>query len=237
MNRLFVNALKSVGLVGAGDDPEAQVTFWKSKDSEMRTTDPDVTKVLTSAESAPGQGDSMPELDLSAIESEDIRKAVETAIAAKDAEIEDLKAQLEPDESPVDKADPEVQAILKAQQEEVAKLREELADEQKTRRVEKFTAKAAPMETLLGKAEEMGPVLEALEAADPDAYNKLESALVAASQREELAHLFKTLGHEGESEADPISARDSWVAKNRNEGETEYDARARFWKAHPEMRS
>lgn len=304
MNRLFVNALKSVGLVSSGDDPEAQVTFWKSADFDKREFDReqrdrlaasgvalpdgsfpivnkqdlanaiqafgragnktaarkhiikraralgatemlpdgwDMTKMSTDAESAKTlQGDGMPEVDLSAIEDADLRKSIEETYDGQQTRIAELQSQIDelnpPD--PVEKADPEIQELVKAQEERLAKAEEALAKERSERRRTEYIGKAKPLEMLLGKADEMGPVLAELAEAAPDAYEKLEGALVAASQRDELAKLFAKMGTEGEGEADPIGRRDAFVKSYLadNPGKSEVEARAEFWKQNPDAK-
>jgi hypothetical protein len=51
-----------------------------------------------------------------------------------------------------------------------------------------------------------------------------------------MAKLFSVMGAgEGEGDADPIAKRDSWVAANKRDSETDAQARARFWVEHPDM--
>ena len=310
MNRLFVNALKSVGLVTSGDDPEATVTFWKAKDVEKtlpgsiedrlarivdayHTTFPtrpnDMPRRVSSVfenfilveaagetirlpyiESEAGQvvfgnpedvavetaivgkmlgeidaegnmtpsagsatveeGDGMP-IDLSAIEDADLRKSIEDALAEKDSQITALQAEITPEPDPVEKASDEVKAILKSQEEELAKVRDDLAKERATRRQAEF-AKRAERLAFIGKADDMAPVLEEIEASvSPETYEKLETALQTANSRVEAAAnqgLFKELGTEEGSEAAYEDRRDAWVEKNRKDDESVAQARKRF---------
>ena len=180
----------------------------------------------------------MPELDLSAIENDDLRKQVSDALAEKDQELAEATAtiaELTKTEDPVEPESDEVKALVKAQSEELEKVRADLAAEQKARRTESFISKAEPLAPFIGKPDDMGPVLEELEASSPKAYAKLESAMLAAAQRSDLADLFKTLGPTGESDADPIAQRDAWVSKNRKDDESVFDARSRFWKENPSV--
>jgi len=226
MNRLWVDEIVSIGLVAAGDNPPATVEIYKSHTEPVSITD--------NAESVPARpGASM---DLSAIEDKDLRKSVEDHIAASDQKISDLESQVEKTEpDPVDDASDEVKAVLKAQSDELEKVRKDLDDERSARRTAEYVAKAEPFTGLLGDPAEVGPVLAELAEAAPEAYAKLEGSLTAASQRADLADLFKETGAGGgEAETDPIEKRDAWVADNKKDGETADQTRARFWKENPE---
>lgn len=298
MNRLFVNALKSVGLVGSGDDPEATVTFWKSADLNKRTFSqeqrealaekgqalpdgsfpivtksdlqnavqafgrasnkaaarkhiisraralgatemlPDsweVTKMDASAESA--QVVTGEPMDLSAIESEDLRKSIEDALAEKDSQISELTAKVDdltPDPDPVEKADDEVRALIEKEREEREALQKQLDAERATRREAEFLAKAKKLEYAVGKPEDIASHLEKLEAAAPESYAELEKVLQTAASRVEAAMnqgLFKELGTSEGTEAAYEDKRDAWVEKNRKDGESLQEARGRFLKS------
>jgi hypothetical protein len=230
-NRLFVDELVSVGMVTSGDNPDADVVIYKSHplQTEILPDGETTPSMDTSAESTPSKYEVR--MDLSAIEDQDLRKTVEDRIA-------DLESQIPAAEVDVTKdADPEVQDYVAKQSAEIAKLREDLEAERTARRDTEFIGKAAQYELLLGKAEEIGPVLAALADAAPDAYAKLESSLAAAAARKDLAKLFAEFGAgETEGDADPIAKRDVWVQANRKDGETNQQAAARFWKENPEMK-
>lgn len=228
-NRLYVDKLVSIGLVEAGDNPEAEVLIYKSRPDEGST----MTK---SAESAPTT--KKVHMDLSAIEDQDLRKSVEDHIAGFETQISELEDKVEaaePAPDPVEKADPEVQVLIKEQNDKIAELEADVTKERAARRVEEYVAKAKPLTGLLGKADEIGPVLAELSDKAPDAFDKLFSNLEAASQRTDLAKLFSELGTgEGEGESDPIAKRAVWVEKNRQDGETVESANSRFWTENPE---
>ncbi len=228
-NRLFVDEILSVGMVKAGDNPDAEVVIYKSKPS-------DVSKMTASVENAPTEPGVR--MDLSAIEDQDLRKSVEDTIAEKDNQISDLTSQVDKVEAdPTEDASDEVKAILKAQFDELEKVKVDLAKERQERRNAEHIEKARPLEVLLGKADDIGPVLAELAEAAPEAFAKLEAPLVAASQRKELAALFSETGAgEGEGDSDPISKRDSWVKENKTAKESVNQANARFWKEHPEQK-
>jgi len=210
-----------------------------------------VSKMTGSAESASGKGAGMP-LDVSAVEDEELRKSIEDAVTEYESTITEHESTIaelskEPDPDPVEDADPQVQALLKAQKEELAKVSDDLAKERKARRTAEFIQKAEPLGILLGKAEEVGPVLEELEGAAPEAYTKIEGMLNAALSRTELADILKEFGAgEGEGDNDPIAQRETFVKdfitdylKEHSEAsreEAEVYGNAAFWKAHPEAK-
>lgn len=228
-NRLFVDELVSVGMVPSGDNPEATVLIYKSHDPQDEV---EGSRMISSAESASSTREVT--MDLSVIEDQDIRKSVEDHIAGLESQISELQA---PSEEEVVKAESdEVQEFIAKQTEEIASLRKDLDEERATRRTNEFITKAEPLVGLLGKAEDMGPILADIAAKAPESYEKLEGVLTAAAQREGMAKLFSELGTgEGEADADPIARRDAWVEKNRKDGEDINQARSRFWSENPDM--
>lgn len=229
MNRLFVEELVSVGMVAAGDNPDAEVLIYKSRDTQSPKRE--VSSMPTKKNSADSASTNREvTMDLSAIEDQELRKSIEDELAGLQSQIDELT----PPSDPVEKAEPEVQEFIAKQQEEMANLQKKLDDEVAARRTAEYVVKAEPFQGLLGRADEMGPILADLATNAPDSYAKLESALTAAAQRVDLAGLFKVHGTEGEAETDPISKRDAWVEANRQTDESEEAARARFWKEHPD---
>ena len=223
-NRLFVEKLTSVGMVADGDNPDAEVLIYKAR------TDPGST-MKTSAESAPTTNEV--NMDLSAIEDQDLRKSVEDKLADLEKQISELAA---PEVEEVIKTETtEVQEAFAKQQEELEDLRKNLDEERTARRTKEYVEKAQPFQALLGKAEEVGPILADIAEHAPESYEQLEKSLTAASQRADLAKLFSEVGTgEGEGESDPIAKRAAWVSKNRQEGETVESANSRFWTENPE---
>lgn len=145
-----------------------------------------------------------------------------------------------PDAAETEIVEDEIAKRIEDAETEIRKAREErdaavaaLADEVAKRRHTDFLAKAAQYETLLGPAEETAPLLDRLEAADPDAYTELGKRLEAAQARVDLT---KELGTSGDEGTDPIRRRDAWVRKflTDHPEQTVETARALFWKANPE---
>jgi len=226
-NRLYVDELVSIGLVPSGDNPDAEVLIYKSHPDSGSTLESDVN----SAESAPTTDEV--NMDLSAIEDQDLRKSVEDKIADLETQISELAA---PPEDEVVKAESEeVQEAFVKQQEEIAVLRKDLDDERSARRTTEYVEKAVAFQALLGKADEVGPILADIADKAPESYEILEGALTAAAQRKDMAKLFSEVGAgEAEGEADPVAKRDVWVEKNQKDNETVEAARSRFWNSNPD---
>jgi len=226
-NRLYVDELVSIGLVPSGDNPDAEVLIYKSHPDGGSTLKPDVKN----AESVPTTNEV--NMDLSAIEDQDLRKSVEDKIAELETQISELAA---PETDEVVKAESEeVQEAFVKQQEEIAVLRKDLDDERTARRTKEYVEKAVAFQALLGKADEVGPILADIAENAPESYEKLEGALTAAAQRKDMAKLFSEVGAgEAEGETDPVAKRDVWVEKNQKDGESVEAARSRFWNSDPD---
>ncbi len=305
-NRLFVTSLKSVGLVSAGDNPDAEVVIFKARvdkrtfSAEQRRNLAESGKALPDGSfpivnkgdlrnaistvglagskavarkhiirraKALGAVDMLPDkwnvskmtvkaeslpntqkvnMDLSAIEDDQLRKSIEDEFAEKDTEVSDLEtnlekaiekvAELEKGESkPEDDASDEVKVLIKERDDQISSLRKDLDDSVTKARIAEYVVKADPLQGLLGKPDEVGVVFADLAVKAPDSFSKLEGMLNAAAQRDDLAKLFATLGPgEGEGEEDPIAKREVWVEKNRKDDETVTQARGRYWTEHPD---
>ena len=160
----------------------------------------------------------MPLPDLTALDDE-TRATIEKMFADVDARITD---------------DDAVEAVAKAQAVEIETLRKNLADEVGKRRLSEMVAVAKSFEPLLGKADDMAPVLAEIAEKAPEAWAKLSGPLTAAVQRKDLAKLFSEVGTSGDGEADPIAKRDAYVAAHPELAPAV--ARAAFWKANPEAK-
>lgn len=224
-SRLFVNALRSVGLVGEGDDPEAKVMLFKSRDTDetesmMAGSEPPASGRTTMKENAV--------LDLTGIEDEELRAAVSDRISKLEAQL----AEHEPPEDDVVKAaSPELQALIKAQEERITAAEQEVAKEREARLHREAVAKAEALpfiadtgqltEVLKGNLDGLLPILEAL------------------NERLRDSSLFKQFGPANADDADPIERRDVFVTEytKDNPGVSAAQARAVFWKTHPEFRA
>ncbi len=302
MNRLFVTSLKSVGLVAAGDNPDAEVMIFKRKFSAEQRRDlaesgkalkdgsfpivntGDLRNAISSfgrsgaktavkahiirRAKALGATDTLPDdwnvsklsgraeslhdsqkvnMDLSAIEDDQLRKSIEDAFTEKDTEVSDLETNLEKavaqvaelektDPDPEDDVSDEVKALIKERDDQIGTLRKDLDDAVTKARIAEYVVKAEPLQGLLGKPDEVGVVFADLAVAAPEPFAKLETMLEAAAQREDLAKLFSTMGAgAGEGDADPIQKRDAWVKEHKKDDESDTQARGRFWKEHPDV--
>jgi len=218
-----MDAITSVGLVADGDNPDAEmVAIFKHSATAEPTT--------------PQQGQRPEEnqveaLDLSTLE-EDVRKAVEAHVADLTARIAALETVEEaPPEDVLKDASPSVQELVAKQTAQIAELSKAFDAEVQKRQADEFVAKAAVLK-ILGKPEEVGPVLHAIATADPEAFASLEGMLTAVAQRAELGEVFKEYGH-GDA---PAANADSVVAKARKNGDKRPAAeiRAEFWATNPE---
>lgn len=94
---------------------------------------------------------------------------------------------------------------LKASNEQIAKMRD--ADDTKT-----FVAKAAELTSNLGvKADEFGPVLKSINAANPELATKVEAVLKAANEAVAKGDLFKESGAEGNGIQTGVAKSDAWA--------------------------
>lgn len=155
-----------------------------------------------------------------------------------------------PEEEPEDalaKASDEVQALIAdrdaeitKRDEELAKARAELAEVELAKRDAEFVKRVSDdeLEVLLGKADEVGPVLRELADAAPDAFDSLYKNMQAAAQRVDLAGTLAEIG-EDQGEIDPLAKRDAWVSKMRKDGDSRSVATLRtdFWETHPDERA
>lgn len=229
-NRLWVKSLSSVGAVDAGDNPEAKLMFWKRKDREP----------LGGVESS-REGSMAEEFTLASLElGEEQAAALDMYIADRVAKaVEEASASPvveEPEAGDVLKGLPEDQA---AAVEELRKRAEEteqaLAAEVEKREIVEWVRKAEPFADLIGAPEETGPVLRDLHAAAPEATETLIGWLKVISDRADLSELFKAAGTN--ELGDVESRRDAFVKAYLADHvkATVFEARAEFWKQHPDM--
>jgi hypothetical protein len=212
MKRLFVRSLKSIGAVDEGDNPGADIVFYKRKEG------PAGTSQSASADSVdPVEENRMTEEVIETVPDEEpVAKAEEEVVEE------------------VEKAEPvEVDEITK-RDEEIAKLRADLEAVQFEKRTAEWVEKAKPLEDLLGDPAEIGAVLRDLDTAASEALAKLLGPLTAAAQRAELGAVFVEKGVDASGEVDPISKRDQWVEKHADKYDNVAAARADYWRQHPD---
>jgi hypothetical protein len=94
---------------------------------------------------------------------------------------------------------------IKASNEQIAKMRD--AEDTKT-----FVAKAKELTSNLGvKADEFGPVLKSINAANPELATKVEAVLKAANEAVAKGNLFNEVGAEDNGTQTGVAKSDAWA--------------------------
>lgn len=213
MRRIFVDKLTSIGAVADGDNPDAEILFYKSNpvttdesgDTNERHTMPD--------NPTPDKGEGLPE---------NLPEPVVKALDEAQAELEKARAERD--------AEREQREALAA---DVAKMR----DEQLTERFEK---RAAELVAVLGESDEVPSILKELHEAAPEAYAKLDSLVGDAAKiaAESQNLMFKELGTSND-ESDPVAKirniAKSILENERDQFPTIEKARAEAWARNPEL--
>jgi hypothetical protein len=209
---LFIKELFSIGAVDSGDNPGAEIVFWKRRKAKQT---PDGGDTM---EGGPMIGD----FDLSGHpDAEALVAYVEKLEAERDAAIdavpnvEELVAK-----ATADAAAKTVEAEAKAA-EAAAALEVEVAKSAHQALVAKIAADK--IDTLLGAADEVATTLDEIAKAAPEAFATLYQNLVAAAQRADLsATIGKELGsNPGEAEEKTYEEkRDEYVAKRLEDDRT-----------------
>ncbi len=226
MNRLHIHRLISVGAVESGDDPQAEILIYKSKQLEP-------VQGLIGKE-----GDSMP------FDVESLTDEGKEYVAALQSQIEALTVEEEPSlpddlpdivKSRIDEMD-ETIAKDRVEKERLAKDLADLRDEMAT---EKYDARAEELEPLFGDKVKSAPILKALAAAAPEAFGELDEILDTLIIRDTTAPLFKELGDVsgGGAAVDQIAAFAVEIQKDAKTDMTLVDARAQAWRDHPELKT
>jgi hypothetical protein len=233
--RLLINMIDSIGAVEEGDNSTAQMLFYKRATPEQVVVE-ELSENRPTVE--PKKGARMADIDLSVLD-EDTQAAFVALTAERDealAKVAELEVEAvalteiaaEDEADGVEKASPELVAKLR---DELAQTAEALAKELGDRRVREWISKAEPFKDMLGNADEVGPVLEQIDRAVPEAAEKMVQWLTAASQRVDMAKLFAEAGNAG-SETDPLSKQAEYV-KAHPELEPSI-AKSRFWIENPD---
>lgn len=202
---LFIKDLVSIGAVDSGDNPEAEIVFWKRRKAK--------------AQPEPGANESsrmIENIDLTGIPDETAEALVaafEVLKAERDAALEAVPQIEEPVEKALDDDTAELIAKAKAEADEAkALLAVEVAKRRDTELVMKIREDG--LEPLLGASDEIAPNLRALQDAAPEAFAAVYGNLVAAAQRVDLAKAFSELGsNPGEQDTTYEGLRDAYVAK------------------------
>ena len=223
MKRLFIDSITSIGAVEEGDNGPAKIMFWKRKTKEP----------------APGpvekKGDSMP-FDIESLGDE--AKAHVEGLVAQIAELTETPEAL-PNDLPdlVTKRLDDQDAVIEKERVEKDALAKEVADLKDGIATEKYEARAADLENLLGKPEEVAPVLKALAADSPDAFGKLDAMFDSLVVAKVYAPFLKEIGDASETGTakDQIAAHAAEIRKNSPDTSIA-DAKAKAWSDHPELK-
>jgi len=223
MNRLRFKKLLSIGAVEDPDNEASQIMLYKSKDQEP---EPGLVEK---------KGDSM-SFDVDSLSDE--AKAHITGLEAQIAELTETPEAL-PEDLPdlVTKRLDEQDVTIEKERVEKAALAKEVADLKDGMATEKYSARAAVLENLLGKPEEVAPVLKALATADAEAFGKLDAMFDTLIVKDVLAPLMAELGDSSAtgSANDQIAVHATEIKKNQPEL-TMVAARAQAWTEHPELK-
>ncbi len=222
--RLFVNRITSVGAVEEADNEPSKIMFWKRR----KNTEP-----------APGRvekkGDSMP-FDVESL-SDDAKLHVQ-GLEAKIAELTEEPAPLPVDlPEPVTKRLDELSETIEKDKVEKDRIAKELADLKEEMATEKYEARAATLQNLLGKPEDVAPVLKALATANPEAFTKLDTMFDTLIVKDVMAPLMAEIGDtsSGGTADDQISVFATEIRKNSPDLSAA-EARMQAWVEHPDLR-
>lgn len=222
-NRLHVNRLVSIGAVEAGDNPEADILFWKSQPHDSEPEQPETTEV------------SVPDIDTL-----DDAKARISELEEKLAAFDDVEPSPLPEDlpEPVAKRLSEMDETIAKEREEKERLSKEIADLRDERATEKYTKRAEELAVILGKPEETAPILKALATADEEAFEKLDERLSNLVRLDGFEMLLKEHGDsaaEG-SAMDQIAAISAEIRKE-DPNMTPAEARAEAWRRNPDLKA
>lgn len=223
-NRLRVKSLLSIGAVEEGDNPEADILFWKSK----KTTEPE--------EGLTKEGDSMPD-----IESLDAAKARISELEEKLAEFDvEAPAAPLPEDLPdavAKRLDDQDAAIAKAEEEKI-ELAKKLAAIEDERATEKYTKMAEAYAPLLGDPAETAPILKSLGTSEPEALADLETRLEAGLEKAAFSELLKEYGS-SDAEGPAVDQIVSIANEIRKESPdlSLAEAKAEAWRRNPDLKT
>jgi len=241
--RLHVTKLTSIGAVAEGDNPEAEILFFKSKQDEPR-------------EGRIHRGGRMADdaIDLSSLD-DDTKAAVEAHVAEADAKVAKLETQVSELEAKVPVVEEEeilpddlpeaVAKRLADQEDRIAKAEAKaVAAEAKVekaediRLTEMYTKRAVELQPVLGDPEVMGPVLKDLASSAPDSYPVLDTQLDTLVNMDGFNTLLREHGDNGATgrAVDQILVYAKEIRKD-DKDLTLAAAKAQAWQDHPELKT
>jgi hypothetical protein len=201
MRRLFVTRLDSIGAVEEPDNEPSKILFWKRKTTHQPDEKGKVDQ--RSAGSADDKETDM-SFDLSALDEsirDDVQKALDEGEAAT-ARVAELEQE---DTSPVDEADPEVQAEFAKANQRIEKLEADLAKERDARTTASYIEKAKEIPSLNVEDDDdfakAGGHLKALGEAAPESLDWMLERVAEVEAIASESELFKSLGSEDAGDA------------------------------------
>jgi len=215
-HRLRVGKVMTVGFVTAGDDPEAELVFFKSRDPDHggggASDDPDNNG-----------GSNMPEFDKTKLDDAARAELERLEQVAKDAEAAQATAEGERDEAVTAKTaaeealaeasdeggegddvtkgmSPEVKDAFEKQQADLDEARDEIRKEREQRQRDAMAirfAKGGDLEQIGGE-DRTDVLLKAQQTLDAEDWAKLDTLLTAAAKQIAEGELLKEAGRDGE---------------------------------------
>ena len=232
-------------IVDIGDDsfqvswsrePDGGILFGSRQKVDVTET---ITPVSKTKEPEPGPVEKKGDLMSFDVESlSDDAKAHVEGLVAQIAELTETPEAL-PEDLPdlVTKRLDDQDAVIEKERVEKAALAKEVADLKDGIATEKYEARAADLENLLGKTEDVAPVLKALAKDSPEAFGKLDKMFDSLVVAKVYAPFLTELGDSSETgtAVDRIAAHAAEIRKNSPDT-TLADAKVQAWSDHPELK-
>jgi hypothetical protein len=240
-NRLRIRAINTVGFVDKGDDPVAEIVFWKRAPTEesMDTESRNLLQKIYDAVTKKGGDTDTPsgDIEMAEFKKEDLSDEARAAFDALEAEVAELKVQVEtpapavteepdvlkslPDEQreAIEKRIAATEARVEKAEAEAKAAREQASIEKRERRMAAFR-KSAETDHLnvQGSTEEVAEMLFAVEEnLEPEMAKRVTDALKAASaQIGENSGLLGEIGkHGGDLGPDSPAGQLEKIAKEK----------------------
>jgi hypothetical protein len=158
--------------------------------------------------------------------------------------LEEAEARFTAEEPPADpiakalEANPEIAAILKSKDDEMAEIRKTLEATRIEKANESWIAKARSFDGVVDNPEVFGPVLREIADTNQAHADLITKALSAASERIRLSDLFSEQGHSASVGVSSAYEQATAIAKSMvdsGQSETIEEARATVWDSNPHL--